>query len=100
MLLQELLPGLAIRILSLDRLRPGTWWNYRGVNNTYNRLYLIHDGEAFVRHNGRTYRMTQGSIAFELGFTSPQYFARVFKSHVGVTPSKYRELQTRGNAVG
>lgn len=35
------------------------------------------------------------AIAHELGFTSPQYFARVFKALVGVTPSRYRELQTR-----
>ncbi|WP_046866980.1 helix-turn-helix domain-containing protein [Microvirga massiliensis] len=31
-------------------------------------------------------------IALELGFGSSQYFARVFKKYVGVTPSEYRRL--------
>jgi AraC-like DNA-binding protein len=34
-------------------------------------------------------------IAFETGFGSSQYFARVFKGLVGMTPSEYRHQ--RGN---
>lgn len=31
-------------------------------------------------------------IAFQLGFEYPQYFSRLFKKKVGITPSKYRSL--------
>ncbi|MGL5273500.1 MAG: helix-turn-helix domain-containing protein [Phocaeicola sp.] len=31
-------------------------------------------------------------IAYELGFEYPQYFSRVFKKRVGVTPNEYRNL--------
>ena len=30
-------------------------------------------------------------IAFDLGFNYPHYFSRMFKSHTGFTPAKYRE---------
>jgi AraC family L-rhamnose operon regulatory protein RhaS len=41
-------------------------------------------------------RKTQGSItdiALELGFSSSQYFATVFKKVVGLTPSEYRAIR-------
>lgn len=33
------------------------------------------------------------SIAYALGFAYPQYFARLFKNKVGLTPSQYRASQ-------
>jgi AraC-like DNA-binding protein len=30
-------------------------------------------------------------IAYELGFSYPQHFSRMFKEHVGSTPSEYRQ---------
>lgn len=35
-------------------------------------------------------------IAYELGFSSPTYFARVFKNRLGVTASRYRALHVAG----
>lgn len=32
------------------------------------------------------------SIAFDLGFSSPQHFANQFKQHTGQTPSQFRKL--------
>ena len=32
-------------------------------------------------------------IAFDLGFSSSQYFATVFKKLIGLTPSEYRKLR-------
>ncbi len=34
---------------------------------------------------------TVASVAYELGFEYPQYFARLFKKKVGLTPTEYRE---------
>jgi AraC-like DNA-binding protein len=74
MLLQELLPSLDIRILALGHLSPGTWWNYRGVHSTYNRLFLVLGGEAFVRHHGREYRMTPGDMHMVPCFMKADYY--------------------------
>jgi AraC-like DNA-binding protein len=35
---------------------------------------------------------TVSEIAYELGFKYPQHFTRVFKQHVGYSPSDYRQL--------
>lgn len=32
------------------------------------------------------------TIAYSLGFEYPQYFARLFKSKVGQTPTEYRKI--------
>ncbi|MGS4347429.1 helix-turn-helix domain-containing protein [Myroides odoratus] len=32
------------------------------------------------------------TIAYELDFVDPSYFARLFKKHVGITPSEYRKM--------
>lgn len=38
-------------------------------------------------------RKTVSQIAYDLGFKYPQHFIRLFKQHVGSTPSEYRTLQ-------
>ena len=38
-------------------------------------------------------------IAFEIGFSSSQYFATVFKKFVGVTPAEYRRLRSGGSEM-
>ena len=30
-------------------------------------------------------------IAYELGFSDPAYFSRIFKKHFGQTPSEFQE---------
>jgi len=35
--------------------------------------------------------LTITTIAFETGFNSPEYFARIFKREMGMTPSEYRK---------
>ena len=34
---------------------------------------------------------TLASISFEVGFSDPQYFSKVFKKEMGIVPSEYRE---------
>ncbi|MBU5437525.1 response regulator [Tissierella sp. MSJ-40] len=35
--------------------------------------------------------MTMKNISMELGYNEPNYFSKVFRKNVGITPSKYRE---------
>ena len=34
---------------------------------------------------------TLASISFEVGFSDPKYFSKVFKKEMGIVPSEYRE---------
>ena len=36
---------------------------------------------------------TISEIAYKVGFSTPQYFSKMFKSHFGVSPTQYRELE-------
>jgi AraC-like DNA-binding protein len=53
--------------------------------------FRVSQAQLFLKNND----ISVTDIAFEAGFSSSQYFARVFKSLVGMTPSEYR--QQRGN---
>ncbi len=54
-----------------------------------NRL-RIQRAQALLKKSGKT--ITE--IAFEVGFESSQYFARVFHKLIGLTPTQYRKSQT------
>ena len=43
----------------------------------------------------QTTHETLSSIAFEVGFSDPKYFSKVFKKEMGVIPSDYREKQKK-----
>ncbi|MBN1909107.1 MAG: helix-turn-helix transcriptional regulator [Pirellulales bacterium] len=62
MLTARMLASLELEILAVERTRPGRWWRYKDVSNPYARLYLITDGEAFVRHHGRRFALRPGSL--------------------------------------
>lgn len=53
--------------------------------------FRVNQSQAFLKGDD----MSITDVAFEAGFGSSQYFARVFKSLVGTTPSEYR--RQRGN---
>lgn len=38
--------------------------------------------------------LTIKSISHIIGFTSPEYFTRLFKTHNHITPQRYRDLKT------
>jgi AraC-like DNA-binding protein/quercetin dioxygenase-like cupin family protein len=74
--------------------------------NELNRLFLSHTGLSFkqyaLRDRVRTARrgLTETpkrvtDIANELGFSSSQHFATVFRRMTGTTPSRYREMTAR-----
>lgn len=54
--------------------------------------YLL---EHRIRMAGELLRMTDKPvkrIALEVGFCDPMYFSRIFRKHVGITPSEHRRL--------
>jgi len=55
-----------------------------------NRL-RVNRSQSFLKANDKSIT----DVAFDAGFSSSQYFARVFKNLVGMTPSEYR--RQRGN---
>lgn len=50
-------------------------------------LYLIDQAKDLLLQPD----MTVASVAYHLGFEYPQYFARLFKKKVGLTPTEYRK---------
>ncbi|GIU50997.1 MULTISPECIES: helix-turn-helix domain-containing protein [Shewanella] len=57
------------------------WIHYALIDKSKDRLLSSKDSVA--------------TIAYSLGFEYPQYFSRLFKNKVGVTPSEYRLQNTR-----
>ncbi|GAL11560.1 transcriptional regulator AraC family [Vibrio astriarenae] len=57
------------------------WIHYALIDKSKDRLLSSKDSVA--------------TIAYSLGFEYPQYFSRLFKSKVGMTPSEYREENIR-----
>ena len=38
---------------------------------------------------------TMANIAYNVGFTDPKYFSKVFKKEMGIIPSEYRQRTQR-----
>ena len=52
--------------------------------------YLLRLRVAYARRLLRETNMSMIEVCLEVGFTSPSYFAHLFRREVGVTPSEYR----------
>jgi AraC-like DNA-binding protein len=59
---QELLAGLELRVLSIQRTEAGRWWNFKNVISPFSRLWLILDGRATVNHHGRKFVLRPGQL--------------------------------------
>lgn len=59
---QELLAGLELKVLSIQRTNAGSWWNYKHVISPYSRLWLILKGKAVVRHHDRQFILKPGCL--------------------------------------
>lgn len=57
----------------------------------FRNLKRIHEAKQLLHHS----RLPMIEIAFIVGFTNSQYFSRIFKSEVGITPSAFRERKKR-----
>jgi AraC-like DNA-binding protein len=66
---QELLAGLDLKVLAIQRITAGRWWNFRHVISPFSRLWLILGGRAVVRHHGRNFTLEPGCLHLVPPFT-------------------------------
>lgn len=59
---QELLAGLELKVLSIQRTVAGRWWRFKHVISPFSRLWLILGGRAVVRHHGRRFVLEPGRL--------------------------------------
>lgn len=76
MILHEMLSSLDNRLLAIGRCRVGREWNYRNVNNYYNRLLLVMGGSTTVAHQGQEYQLEGGSIHLIPCYTAADYICK------------------------
>ena len=91
MSLHHLLKSMDVELLACDFHRLDSWWNFRRVNSPFSRLYLITEGEAYVTHHGREYKLTQGTVHLIPCFTfcdlcCPEKFAHYHISFISRIP--------------
>ena len=90
-MLHDFLKSMDIEILACDFHRLDSWWNFERVNSPFSRLYFITEGEAFVTHNGREFKLTQGTVHLIPCFTfcdlkCPEKFAHYHISFISRIP--------------
>lgn len=56
-------------------------------------LHMIDKAKDRLLHSD----LTVATVAYDLGFEYPQYFARLFKKKTGLTPTQYREQHNQTN---
>jgi AraC-like DNA-binding protein len=66
---QELLNSLDLRVLTVQRIDAGRWWNFQHVISPFSRLWLILGGRAVVRHHGREFVLRPNEIHLVPAFT-------------------------------
>ncbi len=55
--------------------------------NEYIRMFRLNRAVELLKEG----KLTISEISYQIGFSDPNYFSKVFKSFYGVTPSKYKE---------
>jgi len=78
---QDLLGGLDLKVLTIQRTEAGRWWNFRNVISPFSRLWLILGGGAVVRHHGREFKLVPGQIHLVPPFTQHDCFCRQRLDH-------------------
>ncbi len=66
---QELLNALDMRVLTVQRIEAGRWWNFGHVISPFSRLWLVLGGRAEVRHHGRTFSLRPNHLHLVPAFT-------------------------------
>ena len=73
------------KVRQLRGYTPANFINYIKIRHDYQIL------DALDQKN-----LTLREIEFELGYTDLAYLSRVFKKHIGISPSDYRDLKSKG----
>jgi AraC-like DNA-binding protein len=68
-LTQELLATLELKVLAVQRIVAGSWWDFKNVISPFSRLWLIMDGAGEVRHHGQRFRLQPGQLHLVPAFT-------------------------------
>ena len=66
---QELLNALDLRVLTVQRIEAGRWWNFNHVISPFSRLWLVLGGRAVVRHHGRNFSLRPNQLHLVPAFT-------------------------------
>jgi AraC-like DNA-binding protein len=66
---RQVLAGLELRVLTIQRTVAGRWWNFRGVVSPFSRLWLVLGGQGKVRHHGREFPLEPGQLHLVPPFT-------------------------------
>ena len=66
---QELLNALDMRVLTVQRIEAGRWWNFSHVISPFSRLWLVLGGRAEVRHHGRSFDLRPNQLHLVPAFT-------------------------------
>lgn len=65
----ELLAGLDLRVLAIQRSNVGSWWDYHHVISPFSRLWLVLGGRGVVRQQGKQYPLKPGCLHLVPAFT-------------------------------
>ncbi len=89
---QELLASVKLKVLAIERMEAGSWWNYREVSSPFSRLWLPLKGDAKVKHHGRTHTLSPGILHLIPVFTlhncaCPSYFQHYYLHFVARLPT-------------
>jgi AraC-like DNA-binding protein len=63
------LAALDLKILAVQSIQAGEWWNFHQVISPFSRLWLPLAGEAVVRQNDRTYKLVPGKLHLVPAYT-------------------------------
>jgi AraC-like DNA-binding protein len=68
-LTNELLGSLEMRVLAVQRIEAGRWWNFNHVISPFSRLWLVLGGRGVVRHHGRKFLLRPNHLHLVPPFT-------------------------------
>ena len=66
---QELLKALEVRVLAVQRITVGRWWNFQHVISPFSRLWFVRGGRARVHHHNRDFPLRPGQLHLVPPFT-------------------------------
>jgi AraC-like DNA-binding protein len=65
----DLLAGLELKVLAIQRTLVGRWWDFKNVVSPFSRLWLVLAGRGAVRHHGRRFALEPGCLHLIPPFT-------------------------------